>query len=414
MPVGDVRINPDTGDVWRQDRVGNNLEWVRVEGAEAVDAQIAAERGAIGAGLQGLVNSATLGAASGGGVGEAQRQQFPKATLAGQLIPDAAALIAAGLPFAARRAGQSAIRAGSAAERVTEGVARQAGRQLPRMPSERLGRATALGSAARLVEAGAEAVPGLNIPGLLVKAVGQRKTNEAMARTFPGLTAEQILKARKGITPEIIAAGGKGFREGFAEVRAGITQALDEVPDAQLGARTILDAAAENRMVGPKLTRILNEKPELDGADVMALRSELGEFIAGSEQFEVRKVARELQEQLDDIIEVATESVDPEIAAKYKDLRARYRVWANVREGRGLAGDGQVMPTTVAGKFARNYGDRFRAGEQIEGVPNDVQNFLNIIQEGNATNVGLPSSGTAERAAGAAILGGGLALAAGD
>jgi len=412
MPEGDVRVNRETGDVFELQKLGNDLQWVPIEGDKAAAVQ-AAELGPVGAGLSGAAESGSslLGLLTGGqsesasqanpALFEAQRRQSPGAFLGGQLGVDASLL---GAPFlGAARSGrlaegvQGAIR--SQARRVTE----TGSRQLVRRPSDILGRASVTGGAVRILEATAEAVPGLNLPGIAQKAINQRRINQSFAKAM-GLSDESAAAARGGVTENFLDEALTGLNARFRQVETAITSSLD-----QAGARSAFELAADEGLISGKLANTIRTNTPLTGKDVMAMRSQMSKILRSNEQFLVKERVRQQIESIDDLIQAALQQTDEATVELFREARARWRVWANVRTGRGLSPDGQVNARTVSGRLANAYGDAFRAGRPIQGVPEDVNGFLSIVREGAKLDVGLPSSGTAERAVGAAVIGGTLA-----
>jgi hypothetical protein len=290
---------------------------------------------------------------------------------------------------------------GLVANRVAGQIeANVAARQLVRRPSNIMGRATTAGSAARLVEAGAEAVPGLNIFGLAQKAVNQRRINESFARAV-GLGGDDAIRARAGVTEDLFDSALTAFNNGFRQVERAITPGLD-----QTAARAAFDTAKENGFVVGRLAGIVERTAPITGREVMALRSELAAVMRSNESFLVKNQARAQIEALDDIIARSLAAGDDAIAAQYQALRSRWRIWASAQKGAGISADGQINPRSMSSALRRNLGDNFRAGRPLQGAPQEVNDYLAIIREGASLDVGLPSSGTAERAAGAAILGG--------
>ena len=96
----------------------------------------------------------------------------------------------------------------------------------------------------------------------------------------------------------------------------------------------------------------------------------------------------------------------------FGELRSRYRAWMNLKRGRGLSPDGNVNVRTVGGRLADDFdsGEAYRTilakdSKGIPGAAEDVNEFLRTVREGERLDVGIPSSGTAERATGAALLG---------
>lgn len=304
-----------------------------------------------------------------------------------------------GGPFAAL--GTRGVR-GAISQRIGRNVAaaREGGGQLIRRPSNVLGRATTAGSAARLVEAGAEAVPGLNIFGLAQKAVNQRRINASFVKAAGG-SDDLVIRARAGVTEDIMDDLLTGFNQNFRKVEDGISKSVNQVT-----ARSAFDLAKEQGFVAGKLAKVVDKTDNITGKEIMALRSELASVMRSNESFLVKNQARAQIEVLDEMITESLQAGDEALQALYQETRARWRVWANAQKGASISADGQINPRSMRAALARNMGDNFRAGRPLAGAPDEVNDYLSIIREGAALDVGLPSSGTAERAAGAAVLGG--------
>ena len=394
MPLGDVARNPDTGDTYRLDKVGNDLQWVELGDDEAAMAERVAKQGAAMAFAGGAAKSATLGL---GGPDEAQaaaqEQQFPLASTVGSFAPDIA-LGAGGLSAAVtKRIAQTG------AAQVAKQTAKRTG-GLIRRPSNILGRTTTTGSAVRMGEAALEAVPGLNIPLLAQKAINARRTNRAFAEMLDlsGDAVERAAKSIDDIRPDILTHFDDGYRSIYGTVGENMAQA---------DARAITEGATGSGYISKKLGKVLNDKVQLNGDDIHALRSELSAMASHANTTPpVITDIKEYIKAIDEIIEQALAQTGDEVTMKsFRDLNAQFSVWAELRKGRGLGADGMINPRTADGRFMRAFGDRYAAGEPV--TKNEkVNEFLALIREGSQLDVGIPSSGTAERAIGAAVAAG--------
>lgn len=404
MPKGDIRRNPTTGDVIQLQQVGNQLQWVELSDDDASVATEAAELGKVGAFAAGGLRSLSFGALDAPeGISGQLQQQFPGSSLAGELSPLGGA-IAGGIGRAATKRVTAAM-GQELGEQAARGAAKSP--QLIRRPSNVLGRATAAGQTARGLEAGAEAIPGLNLPLLRQATINQRRTNESFARAM-GLSDEVAVKARTaGADGKVIAETLKMFDEGYGKVANAVNQHVDIAR-----VRGLIDEAAEKGYIRRKLKSLVKQ-PGLNGDDVMAVRSELSRLSRSST--ESRLVINDIDDILEGIDEIIEEAVklsgDDAAEQTLKTLNSRYAVFREMRKGRSIGADGQINPRTSDGRFSGRFGDRYAAGEDLFQDEN-VNRFMDIIREGAELDVGLPSSGTTERAVGALVIaGGGGALA---
>ena len=348
------------------------------------DLEAAGAMGAIGGLAEGLGSVATLGMYEPSAESQAINPistQTPGAVEVGLAATGLGGLLYGGLKRGARAGLSNRL-----ADRVKSQV--EEGSQLVRRPSDIAGGgATATGAGLKRLEGGLETIPVANLPLLAQKAVNQRRVNMSAAQAL-GVSDDAIRSARTGLDEGILDEALEGFQRGFRGVEDQLTgnmQSANILP--------VIDQAIESKFITGKLaTRLQQGTP--DGKDVMAVRSKLTQVMQSNEQHLVKEQAAEIIEQIDDIIE-ATLGAEGKLA--YRDLRSRYRIWANLRQGRSLSPDGQVNVRSLGGRLARNYGDRYRTGQRIEGVPDDVNDFIRIVKEGEGLDVGTPDSGTASR-----------------
>ena len=336
----------------------------------------AASLGALGGFLAGTAEVASMGAVQ---APEEMSVMNPVATM----LPGA-------LELGAAATGVGALGLGLAKQGVKRGAStmaeRVAERQLVRRPSDMMGGVS--GRMVKGLEGASEAVPGLNFLPLAQKAVNQRRINMSAARAL-GLSDNAVQASRGGLTPNLVDEALTGFENGFDAVRQGVTKNIDSA-----NIMPVIDTAIESKLLTGKLARRLQDAKQASGKEVMEVRSKMTKIIQGNDSTLVKEQAQEIIEEIDDIIEAA---LGTEGKAQYQALRSRYRVWAELRSGRSLSGDGQVNPRSLGGRLARNYGDNYRAGRDIKGATPEVNDFLKIVREGEALDVGLPNSGTAER-----------------
>ncbi len=404
MPQGDLRVNPETGQTYRLDLVNNTLQWAEIEGEEAANAQAAEQAGAAGAVAGGLVNSLSFGLAGASDpVMQAQQQQFPRATLAGEALgavtPLLPALGGARAALGGARSATMAERVGQAAQQAT---AKKASERLIRRPSNMLGgQGTTAGSAARIVEAGIDAVPGLNLLGVGQRAFNRRIYNEGLARAM-GVSDDIARKARSGITPDVRQAIRQEFAKDFDEVATAVGDNAD-----QLASRAILDRAMDEGWIRRSTYRAMQDRNS-SGDDLKQIRESISSVLRNqNEKTAVKNAARDLIEETDDVITNALGEGAEELMERYAQTRARWRVWIQARKGRGLSADNQVNPISMDGRLAaqNGIGDSYAAGEPLTNATPELNDFLELMRAGSTIETGLQSSGTAERLIGVGALG---------
>ncbi len=349
-----------------------------------------------------------------GGIGQAAMQVADSASMgllaAPEELPELAPGLSTGIDVAflgaggaglVKGLGRGALR-GTMANRV-----QQAGQQglIPR-PSNIAGRGTATGQVLRQAEAITDSIPGVNIPGIVQKSINQRRLNGSFARAL-NLSDDVVAGARHGITDDVYNAYQKTMRKEFKAVESGIGT-LNSGKAVDL--RALTDQAIDAGLVFGKNRKALESATQATGKEVMALRSSLNKVMRSNADYSVKEVAAELIEGIDDIIE-ATLSGDALKA--FQATRSRYRLYSSAKAGRSIGRDGQVNPATMGGRLSNNYGDDYLSilseGNSIKGATTEVDEFIKLNKLAESYDVGLPSSGTAERlggALGAGALGG--------
>lgn len=360
----------------------------------SVELESAASMGALGGLAQGFAEVAGLGMLPESSQSQAMHTMNPLSTKAGQAAEYATMATGVGglaLGLAKRGAKRGAA---SMADRVSDKIVDNE-RQLIRRPSDLMGGGnSALGQYARRIEAGTDAIPLVNMPGLIRQNVNARRVNMSGARAL-GVSEEMVEKARFGLKSEVLASRYNKFKDDFKAVEDQI-KAVDPA-----NFLPIMDEAIERGLVGGRLKAALQSDKDM-GKSVMALRSRMTDITNSSAEFMVKDAAHEITEQIDDLIGTLS-SVDQEA---YSTLRSQYRLWASMRQGKSINADGNINPASLSSRLQRSFGDRFKVGERIEGVNDDINDFLQIVREGEQQGVGVGNSGTATREA-LLLLGGG-------
>lgn len=391
--------NPETGEIFIVD--ADSGEW-RPASTQEIAVGRAGVGGQVAAGIEGATGIPSIAdALAGTNEAEALTTVNPTAAsigLAATVLPLGSQLAKAGAGMALR------LGRGGPGRRVATEIDR-AGRQLIRRPSDVAGRGTTTGQVLQRLEAATEVIPGPNLLPLAQKTINQRRVNASFARAM-GVTDDATLsRARAGVTDDILDDAVGALEDGFAQVQDDLTRGLTATTD-QTAARTIVDEAIDAKLV-PRIAKQVTDK-EITGKELMAVRSNLTRVVQSNADFLKKEEAFQIIEEIDALIA----QILPEAEAlAFKETRNKWRLWATARRGRGRSPDGQINVRSIGGRLAENFGDDFRLGRDVSGTTPEINDFLRIVREGEGLDVGLPSSGTAERAALGAL---GLGIFAGN
>jgi hypothetical protein len=151
----------------------------------------------------------------------------------------------------------------------------------------------------------------------------------------------------------------------------------------------------------------------ITGAQIKDLRSKLTDLTRGNLDGFQRATVRAQIEAVDDVIETSLRKTDEALVEKYRVLRAKYRVWVSALKGQSISPDGQINAASMNTALKSNFGAQYRAGRPVGGT-DELNAYLATVREGAALNVGLPSSGTAERLIGVTAAGAAASQIFGD
>jgi hypothetical protein len=343
-----------------------------------------ASMGTIGALAMGVAEIGTFGLVQ---APDEVSQTSPVASMVPTVAETAAA--ATGIGALATRGVRNSVSGLRMSERVSDQIQASQRSQLIRRPSNIAGDATTAGQVLKRVEGGVEVIPGLNIPLLAQKAINQRTMNAGLARALD-LDPAMVNRARQGIDESVMLAARRRYQQDFDAVRDAIGENFDQVR-----MKSVIEQAADAGLIVDKnALRKLQSTSNLTGKEVMSLRSKMTDILSSNAQWETKEVARVINENIDDIIETA---LGEEGQALYRAARARYRLWRDARKGAALGNGNQVNPASMYNKLDQDYGDAFAAGDDIPGITPEIKDFMALVREGRDLDVGLPSSGTAER-----------------
>ena len=390
-------INRKTGEKILYD--DSRGEWRQMSGAEQKIEQmgyagqaVAAVEGATGAGsVAGIFDE---GIAERVAALQAINPGTSKAALAGSL-----GLGGAGLAKGALTA--SGMAGGRMAQRIQARTAGKPGGDsmgFRRMPDEML--PASMSGAGQLVRAGATAtIPGRLATDFLIRVPNQRNLNRLVGRALR-LTDDELRAAGGKIDNQLYGVVQERSHEAFRQVGQRITKAVDE--DEVINMAVKLNQ--EGYLANQKLAAMIDDTA---GENLMAMRSTMREAQRESGDVQVSTMLQNTVDEIDGIIEAGLDAANDKVAKQlYSDARARYKLELAIEKGNVLGRDENVSATLMDTQLRKLFGDSYRAGKRNENVPKDLADALQGVRKAQGMNLGLPTSGTTERALAANLLSG--------
>lgn len=389
--------NPETGQKFLYD--DSRGEWREMSGAEEkiekmgyAGQAVAAVEGATGIGsIAGIFDE---GIAERVAALQAINPGTSKAALVGSL-----GLGAAGAAKGALTA--SGMAGGRMAQRIqarTAGKGADESMGFRRMPDEMLP-ASAQG-AGQFVRAGATAtIPGRLATDFLIRVPNQRNLNRLVGRALR-LTDDELRAAGGKIDNQLYGVVQERSHEAFRQVGQRITKAVDE--DEVINMAVKLNQ--EGYITNQKLAAMIDDTA---GENLMAMRSEMRAAQRQAGDVQVSTMLQNTVDEIDGIIEKGLDEAGDKVAKQlYGDARARYKLELAIEKGNVLGRDDNVSATLMDTQLRKLFGDSYRAGKRNENVPQDLADALQGVRKAQGMNLGLPTSGTTERALAANLLSG--------
>lgn len=381
-------INKKTGEKILYD--DSRGEWRQMSGAEEKIEQmgyagqaVAAVEGATGAGsVAGIFDE---GIAERVAALQAINPGTSKAAFAGSL-----GLGGAGLAKGALTA--SGMAGGRMAQRIqarTAGKGADDSMGFRRMPDEML--PPSMSGAGQLVRAGATAtIPGKLATDFLIRVPNQRNLNRLVGRSLR-LTDDELMAAGGKIDDPLYGVIQERSHEAFREVGKRITAAVDEDAVTSLAVKLNQEGLITNN----KLIAMIDDTA---GENLMAMRSEMRAAQREAGDVQVSTMLQNTVDEIDGIIETGLEAANDKVAKQlYGDARARYKMELALEKGNVLGRDGNVSAALMDTQLRKLFKDSYRAGTRNENVPLAVADALQGTRKAQGMNLGLPTSGTAER-----------------
>ena len=265
-----------------------------------------------------------------------------------------------------------------AAARVSGASGRLAARNIPTTLAQRTGSETERG-----IEAGLQAIPVINRWAAAPARAQQRALNSGAASVF-GFEGK--------LTPKGLGTIKKGIGKSFDQVQAAIPdQQLDSALVDSLESAGVIDKATKEFMEGFGI---------VDGEALMAIRSNLNEDMADAFISANRKEGRQLRALLNQVDDVITDSMPDALQQQWRTARQQWQFLTAIRKGKAISGTGDVNLASMNSALNSIY-PNFRVGTDLPGA---AQGFGELVQALDELPKALQSSGTAERAAAAALV----------
>jgi len=358
----------------------------------------ASAMGGTGAFLTNMLESVTLGAIE---APEALDAISPVASMTGYLLPDVAGL--AGIAKGAARLGiKQGIKQGTMADRVaSKGSMFKTEQGFQKLPSDIVPGPFA--GSARAIEAGVGAIPVLRIVTDMFKIQRQNHLGGKLQRAL-GFTEAEIKASGGKLLPDAFQAPLQRVDAAYDSARGFLDDTLDA---SQI--RKVTNEAAKEGLLTPQQVKGFTTAKDAPGAQILDLRSQLrGMQRTADTQYQRQRIS-EIIDNIQDIINDATQgtAIAPELAKADKV----YKLWKTVDDGAAIAADGTINFRSLQNALNKSYGSRAVKGGRGVADPL-VDDLIKSVDELGQLGPAIPSSGTAERAAAASIVGSVLGVSA--
>ena len=289
----------------------------------------------------------------------------------------------------AQQATETAARAGRQSLRTEQGFIRPFEQALPE----------SMQGAGMVVRSGAETYPFTRVlTDYLIRNPNQKNLNRLMLRGI-GATDDMIRQAGGKVTDDIVAAADDIVSRQFDEVASRLS--VDQADVNNLAVRLANDNVISNATLS-QVTKNVDDA----GRNIMDLRSEVLAATRAERDRGQRIVLQNMMDEIDGVIARALEESGDEVAAKlYSDARARYRLSLALERGQVWTNE-NINAKSLDTALRNIYGKGYRRSADYSLAPPEVQDLLQGAREATKVNVGVPSSGTAERLAAMSLLSG--------
>jgi len=252
--------------------------------------------------------------------------------------------------------------------------------------------------ATRLLEGGLEGtVVGRLMTDYMVRNPNQRNLNSLILKGL-GATDDQIAAAGGQATDDVMRQATATRSAKFEEVGSRITQAMDKEEVTKMG----LDLNRAKMISNDDLVRLADGKDL--GRELMSIRSELLAATRGAQTRSEKIAVDNAIKAIDDIVKKAMKDSGDEVTVKlWADVRSQDKLARAVNAGQARSMDA-INPNSLDTAMKRYFGKAYTEGGDLSNLPTEVADAITGARAAKGFNVGLPSSGTAERAAAMGLL----------
>jgi hypothetical protein len=390
--VADFRHDSESGQTFIFEP--DNQEWreatpmeVRIGQSGAVGQALSAVEGATG--VPGIINS-ELGDALGAVNSTSENVGLVGSLFGGAGVAKGGKLIERVM---ARKAASEATQ--QTAERAAGGVFKTDS-GFTRLPSDMV--PAPLAGTVRAVEAGISAIPGARVGMDMINIQRQRVLAQKVGQTI-GVNADDLAAGGGKLTPDVIDASLSRVDAAYDDARG----LMNDVGDPG-SLQRIVDQAVDAKVLDADLAKDYAQVPVgdalLDIRSTLRANKNQADNIVQSQKMD--KIITNIQKIIDD----AAEGTD--IKPRLDEADRIWRNWAGLRDSAAIRDDGTINFPSLRNALSKNFGARkVKGGGKMTG---DVEQELIDAVTDYGTKLGkpIPSSGTAERGAAAALLAGGV------
>lgn len=311
---------------------------------------------------------------------------------------------AAGLAGLARGVGSATSRTQA---RISANSGRQSGLRTSqgfiRQPEELLPEFAQGGG--RILRAGAETLPVTRIiTDYLIRVPNQQNLNRLAGRAL-GLTDDELRATGGRLTDDLMRVADDRMAESYQQVGDAVTANA-----SQQRVQNLAVMAQDEGMITGRAAQALTRQGQEQGRQLMSLSSELKRSMRSARTVQERTTIGNILDELDEIVDEALAAGgDQGAATLWRETNARWRASLAFERGRSWT-NGNVNSASMDSALKAIYGRGYRRSSPPANAPQEVRDFLEGVRQAQGVNVGIPTSGTAERLLAASALGGALGV----
>lgn len=362
--------------------------------------------GAAGAGVFGAAMSNAIELASFGFIEQPEefQQVSPVASRAADVVSAVGLMspllrgalgAAKGLGVASRGAAKQATKAeGGTAFRTPSGFVKRPSDVVPE----------SLQGTARAIESGFQAFPGLRVITDVINNQKSKIMGTKVGRAL-GLTDDEIRASGGKLRPSDVEPALNRIDDTYNAARDAASAKVTTPQVAKLA-----DEAADAGFITKQEVGTLTRATDETGAQLLDLRSSLREVMRTSTSRLERQRAAEIIDSIQELIKDATKGT--ELFAELGIADRQYKLWKALDKAGTVSGEGKLNLASLKNSLSskKSFGGRVGRGGKREGLREVEKEMFDAIDELGPINFQIPSSGTAERAIAASLLGGAIGI----